>query len=279
MFYAGTFTDADGDYNHDFTSNTEDTWDRNTLRFSAHEGDHVTVILEWDDWAASVRTQDLDIILYDAKYHVQLAYSQAQQFGNETNPVELFYLNLPYTGDYCISILNHATKWNNQPVQPVSFHLNLFNQDGQFGTVEHHTACGSVREVATNPGVITVGAVSVEDGTVRPYSSCGPTGSGANKPDLYAPDGVTGTLILPFYGTSASAPYAAGAIALVHSIYPDSSKQEELARLQGRKEEVAPASSGDGKSGGAIAQKADTGCTDICGNHIYRLDLTTIIQE
>ena len=278
-FYAGTFTDSDGDYQHDFTSSTDTAWDRNTMRFHAHEGDHITVILEWDDWAAIMATQDLDIFLYDAKYHVQLAYSQAQQFGNETNPVEYFYLDLPYTGDYCIAIVNHAAKWNNQPVQPVSFHLNLFNQGGQFDTVEHHTTCGSVREVATSPGVITVGAISVEDGTVREYSSRGPTAGGIEKPDLYAPDGVTGTLILPFYGTSASAPYAAGAIALVHSIYPDSSKQEELARLQGRKEESATSSSETGQSGGAIAQKADTGCTDNCGNPLYRLNLAGIIQE
>ena len=276
-FYAGTFTDSDGDYQHDFTSNTDDAWDRNTMQFYAHEGDHITVILEWDDWAASVGTQDLDIILYDAKYHVQLAYSQAQQFGNSTNPVELFYLDLPYTGDYCIAVLNHAAKWDNQPIQPVSFHLNLFNQGGQFVTVEHHTTCGSVREVATNPKVVTVGAISVEDGTVREYSSRGPTPSGIEKPDLYAPDGVTGTVYPTFYGTSASAPYAAGAIALLRSVYPDISKQEELNRLQGRKEEAAPA--GSDSNGSAIPQTAASGCNDNCGNPIYRLDLTTIIQE
>jgi len=278
-FYAGSFTDSDGDYNYDFTSNIDDAWDRNTLRFSAHEGDHVTVILEWDDWTGGVRTEDLDIVLYDAKYHVQLAYSQAQQFGNETNPVEIFYLDLPYTGDYCISILNHAAKWDSQPVQLVFFHLNLFNRGGHFDMVEHHSTCGSVREVATNPGVITVGAVSVEDSTVREYSSRGPTASGVEKPDLYAPDGVTGTVYPTFYGTSASAPYAAGAIALVHSIYPDTSKQEELALLQGRREESATSGSETAQSGGAITQKADTGCTDNCGNPMYRLDLATIIQE
>jgi subtilisin family serine protease len=278
-FYAGTFTDSDGDCNHDFTSGTDDVWDRNTMQFYAHAGDHVSIILEWDDWAADAGTQDLDIILYDAKYRVPLARSQAQQFGNSTDPVELIYGELPYTGNYCIEIINRAAKWENQPIQPLSFHLNLFNKNGPFNTVEHHTTCGSIREVATNPGVITVGAVSVEDGTVREYSSRGPTASGVEKPDLYAPDGVTGTVYPTFYGTSASAPYVAGAIALVHSIYSDTSKQEKLNLLQGREEEAASASSGDDQSGSTIAQTASTECSDNCGNPIYRIDLTTIIQE
>lgn len=278
-FYSGTFTDSDGDYQHDFTSNTDNAWDRNTLRFSAHKGDFVTIILEWDDWTGGAKTQDLDLFLYDADYHVQVAYAQSQQFGNETNPEEHLYIYLPYTGDYCISVVNHAAKWDEQPVQPVSFHLNLFNQGGQFGIVEHHTTCGSVREVATNPRVITVGAVSVEDGTVREYSSRGPTASGVNKPDLYAPDGVAGTVYPTFYGTSASAPYAAGAIALVHSMYPDSTKQDLLAKLQGHGEKVASSSSGDAQTGSTIAQKADTGCVDDCGNPKYLIDLATLIQE
>jgi subtilisin family serine protease len=249
------------------------------MQFYAHAGDHVSIILEWDDWAADAGTQDLDIILYDAKYRVPLARSQAQQFGNSTDPVELIYGELPYTGNYCIEIINRAAKWENQPIQPLSFHLNLFNKNGPFNTVEHHTTCGSIREVATNPGVITVGAVSVEDGTVREYSSRGPTASGVEKPDLYAPDGVTGTVYPTFYGTSASAPYVAGAIALVHSIYSDTSKQEKLNLLQGREEEAASASSGDDQSGSTIAQTASTECSDNCGNPIYRIDLTTIIQE
>jgi subtilisin family serine protease len=278
-FYAGTFTDSDGDYNHDFTSDTDDVWDRNTLQFYAREGNRVSIILEWDDWAADLGTQDLDIILYDAMYRVPLAYSQAQQFENGTNPEEHFYFYLPYTGNYCIEIINRAAKWEGQEVQPLSFHLNLLNSGRHFDTVEHHTTCGSVREVATNPGVITVGAVSVEDGAVREYSSRGPTASGLSKPDLYAPDGVTGTLILPFYGTSASAPYVAGAVALVRSLLPELSKQEILHRLQNRESETTSVGQDGSQSGGIVSQKPDSECTDNCGNPLYRLDLATIIQE
>ena len=255
-FYAGTFTDSDGDYEHDFTQTASDTWDRNTLRFSAHKGDWVTIILEWDDWSADVKTTDLDLVLYDAKYRVPLAYSQAQQFGNKTPPVEILSGKLPYTGDYCLAVVDHAAKWNGQSVRHLSFHLNLYNGNGPFPMIEHHTTCGSVREVATNPRVITVGAISVKDGTVRSYSSRGPTASGVSKPDIYAPDGVTGTVYPTFYGTSASAPYVAGAIALLQSM-SNPPKDDLLAQLQ----------------------HSSSTRSDNCGNHICRLDMSIIAQK
>jgi len=279
-FYSGTFTDSDRDYKHDFTQTASETWDKNTLCFSAHEGDHVIIVLEWDDWNADVKTTDLDLFLYDSKYRVQLGSSEAQQFGNETDPVEILSGELPYTGDYCLAVVDRAGRWDAQPVQPLSFHLNLFNANGAFAMIEHHTTCGSVRGVATNPAVIAVGAISVEDGTVRPYSSRGPTTSGVSKPDLYAPDGVTGTLILPFYGTSASAPYAAGAVALLRSLTPDISRQEIFYRLQNREAEANPSSQDTSSQSGQItSHKAASECTDNCGNPIYRLDLATLLQE
>jgi len=275
-FYSGTFTDSDGDFSHDFTSDPNDVWDRNTLRFSAHQGDQIKIILEWEAWQAEVATRDLDLFLYDAEYRIPLAYSQTQQFGNTTSPVEIISGQLPYTGEYCITIVDRAAKWENQSVEPLSFHLNLFNKGGRFDTVEHHTTCGSVREVATNPDVITVGAISIEDGAVREYSSCGPTASGAEKPNLYAPDGVIGTTYPNFYGTSASAPYAAGAIALLHSLH---SEESILALLQGVSTETATPASADSQPGSIIAQSAGVKCTDSCGNPLYRVDLASIFQE
>ena len=274
-FYGGVFTDSDGDFQHDFTQGVSDAWDRNTLLFSAHEGDQITVVLEWDDWDAGIKTADLDLILYDADYKVSLAVSQATQYGNETNPVEILFGELPYTGDYCLAIVDHAGKWDGQPTRPVSFHLNMISSNGAFETIEHHTVCGSVREVATNPAVITVGAVSVDDGTVRSYSSRGPTAGGVDKPDIYAPDGVTGTVYPAFYGTSASAPYVAGAIALLRSVYPDTLKGEELSRLQGK----SAGSTDESRSGSTLPQEAESGCSDSCGNPMYQLDLTIFLKE
>ncbi|MGB7291459.1 MAG: S8 family serine peptidase [Thermodesulfobacteriota bacterium] len=52
---------------------------------------------------------------------------------------------------------------------------------------------------------------------IRPYSSRGPTNDGRIKPELVAPDGVTTTVpgFIPFFGTSAAAPHAAGVAALI----------------------------------------------------------------
>ena len=56
---------------------------------------------------------------------------------------------------------------------------------------------------------------------IEVFSSQGPTADGRTKPDLAAPDGVStvsyGNRGLAFFGTSASAPHAAGAIALMKS--------------------------------------------------------------
>ena len=86
---------------------------------------------------------------------------------------------------------------------------------------------GSIDEQAASPSAFAVGAFCWQTGVVRDYSSKGPTIDGRVKPDLSAPDGVSGrTYGLTngcsggFQGTSASAPYVAGAAALVKQANP-----------------------------------------------------------
>ncbi|MDD5402848.1 MAG: S8 family serine peptidase, partial [Dehalococcoidales bacterium] len=57
---------------------------------------------------------------------------------------------------------------------------------------------------------------------IEPFSSQGPNANGVIKPDIVAPDGVSTTTYGTgaFYGTSAAAPHAAGAAALVKELYP-----------------------------------------------------------
>lgn len=270
-FFRAVFSDADEDYSHDFTSEADEACDRNTLQFSGRRGDWVIIVLEWDDWKADLGTQDLDLLLRTADRRITLAVSQTRQLGGTTDPVEIIFGQLPFTGAYALEIVNRAAKWYGQPVRTFSFHLNLFIRDGSFPFIEHHTTYGSVREVAANPAVITVGAVSVADGTVRPYSSRGPTPDGRSKPEVYAPDGVSGTAYPTFYGTSASAPYVAGAIALLYSAFPGLSKEELLDRLQGGREgEIDHCEK-------TILQKAADEFDDY-GNPIYRLDLERSLQ-
>lgn len=251
--YHATFTDTDGDGRHDFTQ-TDDPWDRNTLLFEAEEGDQIYVFIEWDEWRVDRAARDLDLYLYDAEYRIVLAHSLATQYGKDVEPVEFITLTLPYSGRYAIVIEDAAAEYYGGSSEGVSFHLYLFNRSGPFPFIEHHTPCLSVREVATNPDVIAVGAFSPEDGTVRPYSSRGPTCTGLPKPEIFAPDGVTGTAYEYFYGTSAAAPYAASAAALLIQANDGSLTKEEF---------LANCCTRDGK--------------DECGNPICKLRLPGIL--
>jgi len=230
--YADTFADSEGDSWHDFTPASTDRWDRSTLTFTGKQNALVQIILEWDDWASTPRKMDLDLLLYEPYTHQRLTASTARQFERTTDPVEQITAKLPYTGDYCLVVENAGARWYDQAPQTVSFHLNAYSPNAPFLAVEHTVPCGSVREVATNPSVIAVGAVSPENGEIRPYSSRGPAGAGQKEPDICAPDGVTGAVYEKFFGTSASAPYVAGAIALLRSADPALTPAKALGILQ-----------------------------------------------
>jgi Subtilase family len=88
---------------------------------------------------------------------------------------------------------------------------------------------GSVGEPATSPYAMAVGAVCTATGAAEPFSSTGPTIDGRSKPDIAAFDGVStltfgtalsGSCNTGFLGTSAAAPHATGAAALVKSANP-----------------------------------------------------------
>ena len=75
---------------------------------------------------------------------------------------------------------------------------------------------------------MSVGAINASDpgaDTIALYSSRGPAGNGALKPDVTAIDGVNvtgaGGFFDPFFGTSAAAPHVAGLAALLLQYRPD----------------------------------------------------------
>ena len=83
-------------------------------------------------------------------------------------------------------------------------------------------ARGSVTEPASSPNAVAVGATCFSATTPEPYSSRGPTLDGRDKPDVLAPDSVSGATYGAsggcedgFAGTSAAAPHVAGAAALI----------------------------------------------------------------
>ena len=254
--YEARFVDSDGDFNHDFTADADTAWDRNTLRFSARKGDQLLLFMEWDDWGADSHREDLDLYILDSQYHVVVGESKAQQFGGTSNPVEgvpgggrMFVA--PATGDYCIRVRNRAAAAHGEATRPVHFNLFALSKSGPFAFVEHSTSCGSIREAATHPQAVAVGAVAVDTQELRDYSSRGPTGGGLDKPELCAPDGVSGTAYPSFTGSSASAPYVAGALALLRSADPDATVNR-LVRL---------------------LQDTATTSVDDCGNPVYAIDV------
>ncbi|MGB2982315.1 MAG: S8 family serine peptidase [Candidatus Bipolaricaulia bacterium] len=228
-FHADTFTDSDGEERHDFSPSAADTWDQNNLRFSGQEGDQVLIMLEWDEWASELKAMDLDLLLYDAEFsQVPLSVARTRQYERTTPPYEKMTVTLPYSGEFALVIEDRASKWYEQSSTGVHFNLYVHSYRYGFSYVEHHSVDGSTRELATSRDerVISVGAVSVTaTGSVRPYSSRGPTWDGRCKPELYAPDGVSGTMYDEqgrlFTGTSASAPHVAGAVAVLRSVDPD----------------------------------------------------------
>ena len=221
-FHAGFFGDEDGDSCHDFDPGFEDPGNRNDLRFRGHAGDTVLLMLEWDDWEAEEKTADLDLLLYFTSYdRYPVGVSRTRQAGRTGAPSETLEITLPYDGEYSIVLEDRAAKWHEGSSSGVHFHLYLVNGTHPFLSLEHHSAAGSLREIATSRSrqVVSVGAVAVDDPTsLRTFSSRGPTWDGRCKPDLYAPDGIGGTLYESFFGTSASAPHVAGAIAVLRSV-------------------------------------------------------------
>jgi subtilisin family serine protease len=105
------------------------------------------------------------------------------------------------------------------------------------GDVFPAMAGGSMADPAASLGAFTVGAVRADgylDNPVKRFSSQGPTFDGRYKPDIAGPDGLSTEAYggLGFYGTSASTPAVAGALALVLSEDPSLEPSEAALRLQ-----------------------------------------------
>lgn len=203
-YWGGYWQDTDSNDFHEFVAGINQT---NSLY--ADEGQRISVSLTWDDeWGSS--GNDYDLLLLDREY-ILVAYSVDVQNGDD-DPVERIVTYAPYSGTYYLAVVRYRADGG------ARFRLFATEQE-----LTYRVAGGSLCAPADSPHALTVGAVKwFTPFLLESFSSQGPTSDGRIKPDVVAPDRViTGTYYpWEFPGTSASAPHAAGAAAVVMSAYP-----------------------------------------------------------
>jgi len=176
------------------------------------------VSLVWDDWgddpAELLPRADYDLYLmrYDPEAGWQFTdvYSDYNQ-GQGGYPWEMIHMVTPSDGCYGLAIRQTAADHDHE--------LHLYAYNMTFAT-PFQVPERSVIDPCVGEKVQCIGATTIYD-TLAQYSSRGPanpdvtTGQALPKPDFTAPAGTKTVSLGSFSGTSASAPHAAGAMALL----------------------------------------------------------------
>ncbi len=220
--WAGHFTDANSDTWNEFVSG--DSYNRIT----AWVGESIDLFLTWDRWPTT--DQDYDLYLYwsgDPTHAVACGCGEQSQ-AHPGAPSEEIHYTIPEGkgGTYFIAINKYSASGD--------ANLQLFSHPGD---VQYQVAAGSLAGQPTDSAyAMTVGAVAVGSTSLESFSSRGPTTDGRIKPDLSAPDRVSTVTFgaTGFWGTSAAAPHAAGAAALIKGANPAYSSAQIQSQLESR---------------------------------------------
>lgn len=221
--WGGAFTDRNGNSVHEFAPGVEEIG----RAYSA--GDLIIVSMRWDDpWGASCNDYDLELLGPDGS----LVRASRGVQSCKGDPVESIQVLATRDGRYRARIVRAGAV-------PRRIDLLMLGTPDRSDAVDFPVMAGSVAEPADSRGVFTVGAVasSLPTQPAR-FSSRGPTIDGRAKPDLIAPTGPGADA--PIGGTSAAAPHAAGAAALLLDALPQASSQEVASQLRARAQRLPP---------------------------------------
>ncbi len=262
-YFSEDFQDSDGDGWHNFGGGD------NFFEVEFNGQEPFAIILNWDDWgsnpAVPTATQDFDLYLWcpntvTVDITTACAVSDAVQSGQPYHaPLEFLDQPSPQGGVFLVGI--RRTSGSGE----IKLRTYFGGEAGIFG-LEFRTAAETLSLPADGRSVVGVGAhhysdvitdydasISADDPAFdisdwiadlppEAFSSLGPTWDGRRKPDLSAADGVTTTVYGPggFFGTSAAAPHAAGAAALLKSEQPNRDGAELRRLLLSVSEDVSP---------------------------------------
>ena len=219
--YEDFFRDLNNNGLHEFQNGWE------SLPIRAQGGDGRVAAVLWDEFERC-GVSDFEVRLLDSQGNRVRESDSLQSFNNEKcAPVERIRAPVELEGDWVYLQIQRLSGPDPMPLDIMSFS----------GPIWGAMPTNSMADPAPHPHSFTVAAVPVDDylhSDPEFFSSQGPSRGLHFKPDLAAPDGVSTRSygIGRFYGTSASAPVAAGALAVRLSADPGLSPRQAAEDLR-----------------------------------------------
>lgn len=213
--WMGPWYDPDADDTLNFAGGDESN------DISASAGQLIAVILKWDD-PFGQSCNDYNLYLLDSNFAEVYGSEDVQDFcdsAEAADPVEFAYYVAAENETFHVVVDRFDADGS------ATFHL--YSLVHGCPALQYCVKSGSILEPGDNPDVLTAGAVPWDSpDAIESFSSQGPTDDERTKPDVVAPDGVKNATYGSFFGTSASAPHAAGAAALVKDWQPSWTRDE-----------------------------------------------------